>query len=95
MVPLVTDIHNAWADMVVPITRPVYCTTALLLTDNEVPYLGILGVLPNAGDARPTVDRFFVSLWIDSSSLDISKSRKSHFVQQKAMQIIRKWIHLI
>jgi hypothetical protein len=41
MVPLVASFHDAWADMVVPITGPVDGTGAFL-ADNEVPYLGIL-----------------------------------------------------
>jgi hypothetical protein len=32
----------------------------VLLTDNEVLYLGILSVLPNAGDTHTTMDGFFV-----------------------------------
>jgi hypothetical protein len=55
VVPLVASLHNVWAKMVVSVTGPGNCMTALL-TDNEVPHLGILDIVSNDGNAGPTVN---------------------------------------
>jgi hypothetical protein len=59
VVPLMTSIQDSGANEVMPITGP-RDGTAATLTDDEVPYLGILNVLSNTGDARPTMDRLFI-----------------------------------
>ena len=55
VVPLVAGLHNVWANMVVSVTG-MGDSTAAFLTDNEVPYLGILDIVTNTGNAWLTVD---------------------------------------
>jgi hypothetical protein len=59
VVPLVADIHDPRANVVFAITGPRNGTAALL-TDYEVPYLGVLSILPDVGDTCPTVDGLFI-----------------------------------
>jgi hypothetical protein len=74
VVSLVTHCHDPWANMVIAITGSVDGMAAFL-TDDEVPFLGILSILSMLWTLVP--------LRMDSSSSDISilKSQKSHFVR--------------
>jgi hypothetical protein len=71
VVPLVASLRNAWANMVVSVAGPANCTAALL-TDNEVPYLGILDIVSNTGNTGPTVDRLVVPFgYLDTKKIPL------------------------
>jgi hypothetical protein len=59
VVPFVADLSDARADMIITIARPVDGAAAIL-TDDEVPHLGILSVFPDTGDTCPAMGGFVV-----------------------------------
>ncbi len=59
VIPLVAILGDPGANVLLPSTGSINGTTTIL-TNDEMPYLGAGGILPNTRDTRPTMNRLVI-----------------------------------